>query len=150
MNKKIVTLITAIFCCFIIVLVSLIGAISEDEYIIKVETIEFTDLTQIDGKCQLTEDGDKIIYIPYGTTEYQLTYIVNPSDATDLELKFTLQGVSEDLVSIDSKTGLITFHKEVAAVTAKINNINENGQWDFVTIEFGGYKDNVETKEPTW
>jgi hypothetical protein len=147
MNKKTVTLIAAIFCCFIIILVSYIGAVSEDEYIIKVNKLEFTDISRVDGVCQKNEDGEKIIYIERGTTEYQLTYLLDPIDATDLDIKFTLISVDESLAEIDHETGLITFHKEVA-VTAKITNMVGANQSDFVTIEFTGNIVNEETGEP--
>ena len=145
MNKKIVTLIAAITCCLIILLVSILGAVPEETYRTAVESIEFTDASKVDGVCELTENDEKIIGIERGTTQYQLTYIINPTEATEKEVYFFL--MCDESVATVTETGLITFFKEVT-ITAKIVSNYNDFKIDYVIIEFRGTIDSEITDNP--
>ena len=90
MNKKVIVLITFITCCLLVVLVSVLGAVPEDSYRTPVTSIEFTDVNRADGVCELTNNNEKIIGIARGTKEYQLTYKINPTEATERDVYFFL------------------------------------------------------------
>ena len=135
MNKKVIVLFTLITCCLLIVVVSWVGAMNEDTYRTAVEKIEFIDPTQPDGVCRLTPNGDKIIGIERGTTQYQLSYIITPIDATEQEVDFFLQ-CDPSIATIDDN-GVITFYKEVT-ITAKIVSNYLDFKIDYVMIEFVG------------
>ena len=135
MNKKVIFLITVITCCLLIIVISVLGAVPENTYRTPVESIEFTDITKANGDCELTEDGEKIIGIPRGTTEYQLTYRINPTDATEKDVYFFLM-CDESVATVD-ENGLITFFKETT-VTAKIVSNYSDFKIDYVIIEFRG------------
>lgn len=145
MNKKVVTLIAAITCCLIIVLVSILGDVPEDTYRTPVTSIEFTDVTKAEGVCDLTEKGEKIIGIARETTEYQLTYRINPTEATDKEVYFFL--MCDESVATVNETGLITFFKEVT-ITAKIVSNYNDFKIDYVIIEFTGNNSSIVTDNP--
>lgn len=135
MNKKVIVLITFITCCLLIVLISTLGSVPRESYRTPVVSIEFTDITKDGGVCELTNDGEKIIGIARGTTEYQLTYRINPTEATQKEVYFFL--MCDESVATVSETGLITFHKE-STVTAKIVSNYSDFKIDYVIIEFRG------------
>jgi hypothetical protein len=135
MNKKVIVLITAITCCLLIILVSVLGAVPEDSYRTPVSSIEFTDITKEDLKCELTNEGEKIIGIARGTKEYQLTYQINPTEATEKEVYFFL--MCDESVATVNELGVITFHKEIT-VTAKIVSNYLDFKIDYVIIEFRG------------
>lgn len=135
MNKKIVILILAIFCIIATIVMSVFGKIPEDTTRNAVESIEFVDPTKADGKCELNEDGEKIIYIERGTTEYQINYIINPTDASELDVYFEIIN-GKQYASIN-ETGFIVFEKEYT-ITVKIWSNYYDNKTDTVIIEFGG------------
>lgn len=141
MNKKVIVLITFITCCLLIILISTLGSVPRETYRTPVSSIEFTDITKEDGVCKLTNDGEKIIGIERGTKEYQLTYRINPTEATQKEVYFFL--MCDESVATVSDTGLITFYKE-STVTAKIVSNYSDFKIDYVIIEFsGGYHEDI-------
>ena len=135
MNKKVIVLITFITCCLLIVLVSVLGAVPEDSYRTPVSSIEFTDVSKVDGICELTNEGEKIIGIARGTVEYQLTYRINPTEATERDVYFFL--MCDESIATVNEDGLITFYKE-STVTAKIVSNYLDFKIDYVIIEFRG------------
>ena len=135
MNKKVIVLITFITCCLLVVLVSVLGAVPEDSYRTPVTSIEFTDVNRADGVCELTNNNEKIIGIARGTKEYQLTYKINPTEATERDVYFFL--MCDESVATVNEYGLITFHKE-NTVTAKIVSNYLDFKIDYVIIEFRG------------
>lgn len=138
MNKKIIILILAVFCIISTILVSVFGKVPEDNTRIAVESISFIDPTQKDNQCQLNENGTKIIYIERGTTQYQLHYVINPTDASEQEVYFELYSNSDVTeIATVSETGLITFYHE-ATVTVQIFSNTYDFKKDIVIIEFKG------------
>lgn len=144
MNKKIVVLILVIFCILATIVMSIFGKVPEDSSRTPVESIEFIDPTKTNNKCEINEDGDKIIYIEKGTVEYQVNYIINPSNASELTVYFEIIN-GKEYASIN-ETGLITFEKEYT-VTVKIWSNYYDNKTDTVIIEFGG--DNISIIPPT-
>ena len=67
MNKKIIILITVLFCLMSTILVSLIGKVPEDDSVVRVNAIMFVDNSTDDGLCEENEEGYKIIHIEKGT-----------------------------------------------------------------------------------
>jgi hypothetical protein len=143
MNKKVVAMLLVVFCIIATIVISVFGKLPEDSYRTAVESIEFIDPTQEDDKCKLNSDGDKIIEIPVGTKEYQINYIINPSDATELDVTFVIINGAE--YAEISKEGLITFTKEYS-ITVKIYSNFFDNKTDEVIILFGG--DNVSIIPP--
>lgn len=138
MNKKVIILILAVFCIISTILVSVFGKIPEDNARIAVESISFIDPTKEDNQCQVNENGTKIIYIERGITEYQLQYVINPTDASEQEVYFELYSNSNvaEIAKV-SETGLITFYHE-AAVTVQIFSNTYDFKKDIVIIDFKG------------
>ena len=132
-----------VFCVIATIVISVFGKLPEDSYRTAVETIEFIDPTQEDDKCKLNSEGDKVIEIPVGTKEYKLNYIINPSDATELDVTFLIITGSEYAEVNDE--GLITFNKEYS-ITVKIYSNFYDNKTDEVIILFGG--ENVEVIPP--
>lgn len=145
MNKKVIVLITFITCCLLIVLVSTLGSVPRETYRTPVSSIEFIDITKEGGICELTSDGEKIIGIERGTKQYQLSYRINPTNATEQVVYFFLM-CDKSVASVD-ENGLITFHKE-STVTAKIVSNYSDFKIDYVIIEFRGSIHNEITENP--
>ena len=143
MNKKVVVLLLAVFCIIATIVMSVFGKVPEDTYRTAVETIEFVDPTQEDDKCKVNSEGEKVIEIPMGTTEYQLKYVINPSDATELDVTFVIINGAE--FAQVSEEGLVTFNKEYS-ITVKIYSNFYDNKTDEVIIVFGG--DNVSVIPP--
>jgi hypothetical protein len=122
----------------------LLGALPDDEYRTPIDSIEFLDPSKPDGVCDIAENGRKIINIEFGTKEYQLTYQINPSNATDQDVVFYIN-CDEDVATI-SKTGLITFYKEIS-VTVRIYNKADIKE-DYVIIQFDGQIEEEITENP--
>ena len=144
MNKKIVVMILFVFCLIATILISVFGKLPEDASRTPVESIEFIDPTTEDGKCKLTSDGDKLIEVIFGTTEYQLNYKINPDFATEQDVKFVIVN-GADYATV-SDTGLVTFEKEYS-ITVKIYSNFFDNKTDEVIIEFVGEK--IEVIDPT-
>lgn len=135
MNKKVVVMILVVFCILATIIISVFGKMPEDSYRTAVESIEFIDPSKPDGKCDLNSDGEKLIYIEKGTKEYQLNYIINPTDATEQNVSFVIINGAE--YSSVSEDGIVTFEKEYA-VTIKIYSNFFDNETDIVIIDFGG------------
>ena len=137
MNKKIVVLFLFIFCLVATILISVYGKMPEDSSRTPVESIEFVDPTTDDGECKLTSDGNKIIEIETGTTEYQLNYRINPDYATEKNVTFVIINGAE--FATISETGLITFTSEYSITIRIYSNFYDN-KTDVVIIDFVGEK----------
>ena len=135
MNKKIIILITVLFCLMSTILVSLIGKVPEDDSVVRVNAIMFVDNSTDDGLCEENEEGYKIIHIEKGTKTYQLEWLINPSNAFDTSVSFQI--VSGQDYSSVSETGLVTFIYE-APVTIKIYSNPLDFKSDVVIIDFSG------------
>ena len=143
MNKKVVVMLLAVFCIIATIVMSVFGKLPEDAYRTPVQYIEFVDPTQEDGKCKVNSDEEKIIEIPFGTTEYQLNYFINPTDATELNVTFSIINGAE--YAEVSQEGLITFNQEYSITVRIYSNFYDN-KMDDVIILFGG--DNVSVIPP--
>lgn len=145
MNKKIIILILAVFCIASTILLSVLGKVPEQSNRIAVETIMFVDSSTENGMCEVGEDGVKIIKIKKGTTEYQLEWLINPSEATEKDVQFQILTGQE--YSTINETGLVTFTQELS-VTIKIYSNMLDFKSDVVTIEFTGSTVTVEPDNP--
>ena len=137
MNKKIIVLLIGVFSIIFVIAVSVFGKNPETETTVPVQSIMFVDSSTEDGFCELNENGMKIIYVPRGTTEYQLEYLINPGDATYQNVEFQiLTGMNYATVS---KDGLLTISYE-SSITVKIySDLNDiKPKTDIVIIEFKG------------
>jgi hypothetical protein len=135
MNKKIIVLILTVFCILATIIISVFGKVPEDTSRVPVSTIMFVDNTTEDGMCEVNEEGIKIILIEKGTTEYQLQYFINPSEATDQSVSFQI--VSGIEYASVSETGVITFYEQ-SSVTVKIYSNALDFKSDVVIIDFEG------------
>lgn len=140
MNKKIIVLVTVLFCLISTILVSLIGKVPEDDSTIRVNAIMFVDSSTEDGLCVENEEGFKVIYIERGTSEYQLEWLLNPSNPTDPSVTFQIVS-GQDYASV-TEEGLVTFTYE-AAVTIKIYSNPLDFKSDVVIIDFKGNQGTV-------
>lgn len=136
MNKKIVTLILVIFSIIAAVVISVFGKVPEDTTRITVESISFIDPFKADLQCDVNNEGEKVILIPKGTTTYQLQYLINPSDATDQEVRFVVE--SGDEHATVSETGLVTFNSEYMIRVRVFANVQDHMKFDTVIIDFSG------------
>ena len=143
MNKKIVVLFLFIFCLIATILISVYGKMPEDSSRTPVQSIEFIDPETEDGECKLTSDGNKIIEIETGTTEYQLNYRINPDYATEQTVTFVIINGAE--FATISETGLITFTSEYSITVRIYSNFYDN-KTDVVIIDFVGEK--IEVIDP--
>ena len=134
MNKKTVSLILALFCFLLIIVVSVLGKIPENPSKIHVESIEFVDSRNEDGKCKVNDEGTKIIEIERGTLTYQIEYVLNPAEPTEKDVYFS---VSDETIATVDSNGLITFHQE-ESITVRINSNFTDYKEDLVIIEFTG------------
>ena len=135
MNKKIIVLLIAVFSIMFVIVVSVLGKVPESDSRVSVDSIMFVDPSTEDGFCEVTEKGQKIIYITRGTTEYQLNYLINPTDATEQDVTFQVLTGQEHIAV--SEEGLVTFYSEVS-VTIKIYSNLLDFKSDVVIIEFKG------------
>lgn len=135
MNKKIVVMLLVVFCIIATILISVFGKVPEDSSRTPVESIEFIDPAKSDGKCMLNSDGEKIIYIEKGTSEYQLCYVINPNEASEKEVKFVIINGAE--YATLTEEGLLVFEKEYS-VTIKIYSNFYDNKTDTVIVDFGG------------
>lgn len=135
MNKKIIVLILSVFCILATIIISVFGKVPEDTSRVPVSAIMFVDNTTEDGMCEVNEEGIKIILIEKGTTEYQLQYFINPSEATDQSVSFQI--VSGIEYASVSETGVITFYEQ-SSVTVKIYSNPLDFKSDVVIIDFEG------------
>lgn len=140
MNKKIVTLLLVIFSMIAAVIVSVFGKVPEDTTRVAVESISFIDPSKEDGQCAVNNDGEKVILIPRGTTTYQLEYIINPHDATELDVTFMI--VSDEEHAEVSETGLLTFINEYI-IRVRIYSNPLDFKFDTVLIDFSGDSDTI-------
>jgi hypothetical protein len=88
MNKKIIVLLLVVFCLASTIIISVFGKLPEDSSIISVNAIMFVDTSKEDGMCEVNEEGYKVISLEKGTVEYQLEWLINPSEATDQSVSF--------------------------------------------------------------
>lgn len=135
MSKKIIVLILTIFCVAATIAVSVFGKVPENSTRIPVSTIMFVDSSTEDGMCEVNDEGIKIIFIEKGTTEYQLEYFINPTEATEKDVTFQIiSGVEYCSVS---ETGLVTFVQQ-SPITVKIYSNPLDFKSDVVIIDFKG------------
>ena len=145
MNKKTVSLILTVCCLILIIVISVLGKVPEDSAKIRVESIEFVDSRNDDGKCKVNEDGTKLLEIPRGTLSYQLEYVLNPAEPTEKDVHFFIMG--DDSIATVDENGLITFHIE-ASITVKIVSNYTDNKMDFVIIDFTGSINSEITQNP--
>lgn len=145
MNKKTVSLILALCCLLLIIVISVLGKVPDSSSKVSVESIEFVDSRNEDGKCMVNDEGKKIIKIERGTTTYQLEYVINPQEATEKDVHFYIMG-DASIATVD-ETGLITFYKERAITVKIVSNFTDN-KTDFVIIEFSGNISSDITENP--
>lgn len=145
MNKKTVSLILAVCCLSLIIIVSVLGKAPESSSKVSVESIEFVDSRNEDGLCKVNDENKKIISIPYGTETYQLEYVINPTEATEKDVYFFIMG--DDSIATVDEYGLITFHKETSITVKIVSNYTDN-KTDFVIIEFTGTQSEDVTDNP--
>ena len=148
MNKKIIVLLLVVFCLASTIIISVFGKVPEDSSIINVNAIMFVDNSTEDGMCEVNEEGYKMIHLEKGTVEYQLEWLINPSEATDKSVSFQIVNGQEN-ASI-SKTGLVSFSYDVedesefwAPVTIKIYSNPLDFKSDVVIIDFTGKQGSV-------
>lgn len=131
MNKKIIFLFLFICCILSTIAISVWGKVPESDGTIKVSQVEILDPTKEDQKCEINDEGNKIIIIKAKegeTLQYQLLAIVHPEDATDQKLIYTIRGSG---ATID-ENGLITF---TTLNSIRVLVRSNNGQNDEVIIE---------------
>ena len=134
MNKKTVSLILALFCFLLIIVVSVLGKIPENPSKVHVESIEIVDYRNEDGKCKVNAEGTKLIELERGTLTYQIEYVLNPAEPTEKDVYFS---VSDETIATIDDNGLITFYKE-ESITVRINSNFLDDKKDSVVIEFTG------------
>lgn len=135
MNKKIIVLLVAVFSIMFVIIVSVFGKVPELDSRVPVQSIIFVDSSTEDGMCEVNSEGSKIIYIPRGTTEYQLEYLINPSDATEQDVSFQILS-GQEYANV-TEDGLLTFSLE-APITIKIYSNLLDFKSDVVVVEFKG------------
>lgn len=135
MNKKTVSLILTVCCLLLIIVISVLGKAPDDSSKVHVESIEFVDSRNEDGKCKVNDEDKKIIELERGTLTYQLEYVLNPAEPTEKDVYFFIMGDSE-IATVD-ENGLVTFYKETSITIKIVSNYTDN-KTDFVIIEFTG------------
>lgn len=135
MNKKIIVVFLFTFCVIATIAISVWGKIPDGGNRNAVESIEIIDKSTDSDKCNLNEDGEKIILLKRGTTTYKIEYVITPSDATELNVYFVIIN-GDNNATIDDE-GNVTFKNE-AGITVKVYSNLTDGKSDTVTIDFTG------------
>lgn len=148
MNKKIIVLLLVVFCLASTIIISVFGKVPEDSSIINVNAIMFLDSSTEDGMCEVNDEGYKMIHLEKGTVEYQLEWLLNPSEATDQSVSFQIVNGQENATI--SETGLVSFAYNIedesefwAPVTVKIYSNPLDFKSDVVIIDFTGKQGSV-------
>ena len=148
MNKKIIVLLLVVFCLASTIIISVFGKLPEDSSIISVNAIMFVDTSKEDGMCEVNEEGYKVISLEKGTVEYQLEWLINPSEATDQSVSFQIVNGQENATI--SETGLISFLYNIedesefwAPITVKIYSNPLDFKTDVVIVNFVGKQGSV-------
>lgn len=145
MNKKTVSLILTVCCLLLIIVISVLGKVPDDSSKVHVESIEFVDSRNEDGKCKVNDEDKKIIELARGTLTYQLEYVLNPAEPTEKDVYFFIMG--DDSIATVDENGLVTFHKETSITIKIVSNYTDN-KTDFVIIEFTGNNSEEITGNP--
>jgi len=145
MNKKIITIILIVFCVASTIAISVWGSIPYGTNIIRVESIEIINPEKEDLKCDVNDDGEKIIELIRGTKTYQIEYQFNPTEPTDRTVYFDIIS-GKEYATIDDK-GFITFNEE-QIVTVRLYSNLDDGKHDIVLIMFKGNTGSNITDDP--